>query len=82
MIAVNAFMKNETFPIQITIMGDPDEKQAMVTVAEDGLTYQITLPDGHLVSLERHTADHWAQTAGIPLDSNTLYSIMAEIKKH
>ena len=70
------------FDISINIMGDVKPRTAKVNRSENSNNYDITLPDGNQIAITFSENDELVQTAGIPLDSNTLHSISEAIKKN
>jgi hypothetical protein len=63
-------------------MGDVKSETAQVTQLEKNpKEFEIILPNGeHAVSIKFSDNGDLVQTAGIPLDSNTLHSISESIK--
>jgi hypothetical protein len=70
-----------SFEIEINIMGDVDNKIARVTGFENSSEYLVQMPGDHLnLKVKMGDGGYMVQTEGIPLDSNTLYSITEGIK--
>nr|MBC7612276.1 hypothetical protein [Pseudopedobacter sp.] len=71
-----------SFDITINIMGDVANKKATITPSEVHSEYIIQMPGEHETAVVKFENGNIVQTKGIPLDSNTIYSISEGIKAH
>jgi hypothetical protein len=70
-----------SFEIIINIMGDPEDKTALVNKLSGNEEYEITMPDGEQQLSMKKKGENWVQTSGTPLDSNTIHSITEALNK-
>lgn len=72
-----------SFKIEINIMGDVDNKIAVITGFENSSDFDVQMPgDRSNVKVKMDDKGYIVQIEGIPLDNNTLFSISEGIKAH